>query len=215
MGKEEVMIVTGGLLTESILPFIKKSAIVIGVDRGAEWLIIHGIVPDYIVGDFDSVDTSFFEKVKTQYADRIHQSPAEKDETDTELAVQLALTLNIKRITLLGGIGTRLDHVIANIHVLLQAAEKNVEAVMIGGNNRIQILLPGQRKIIDKSKYTYVSLIPFSDQVEGLTISGFKYPLQNAVMKLGIPYGISNELVEEKGTISILKGILLIIESKD
>lgn len=214
--KEHVFIFTGGLLTREILPSVELSeSIIIGVDRGAEWLIENGIVPDYFVGDFDSVSPAFFTAVKENYPERIKQYKSEKDETDTELAMRLAISLKPEKIFIYGAIGTRLDHVIANIHLLLKAEEENIQSMIIGTNNRIQLLLPNKSKLITKSNFKYVSLLPFSEEIHGINLSGFKYPLSNATMKQGNPYGVSNELIEDLGIISIEEGILLIIESKD
>ncbi len=214
---KEIIIFTGGLLTDNLLDLVNRTdAIVIGVDRGAKWLIDKGIIPDYFVGDFDSVDKSFLQEIKIKYNNRVHVSPAEKDETDTELAVRLAVSLKPRRITILGGFGTRLDHVLANVHILLQAERENIEARLLGSTNNIRLLLPDTMKKIEKSsRFVYVSFLPFTELVEGITVKGFKYPLKNAKMKLGTPFGISNELIDSYGTISIEKGILLIIESKD
>lgn len=214
--KEYVFIFTGGLLTREILPSVELSeSTIIGVDRGAEWLIENGIVPDYFVGDFDSVSQTFLAAVKRNYPERIKQYKSEKDETDTELAMRLAISLKPEKIFIYGAIGTRLDHVIANIHLLLKAEEENIQSMIIGTNNRIQILLPNKNKLITKSDFKYVSLLPFSEEIQGINLSGFKYPLSNATMKQGNPYGVSNELIEALGIISIEEGKLLIIESKD
>ncbi len=213
---QDVVIVTGGSLSESFLQTNDcKGSVLIGVDRGAEWLLDHDIVPDYFIGDFDSADANFLNKIKKDYADRIFLFSNEKDETDTELGMRLAIALQPKSITLFGGIGTRLDHTIGNIHILLQAEKVNIPAILVGENNRIQLILAKQVKKVKKSNYPYVSFIPFTEQVEGITITGFKYSLNKGIMHIGTPFGISNELIEPVGTISVEKGILLIIESKD
>jgi len=213
MGK--VYIITGGRITEHLTPDHFKDGVVIGVDRGAEWLIHQQIIPDYFIGDFDSAQTNFLEKIKKDFPDRILSFPSEKDETDTELAMKFAISLKPTEILLIGGTGTRLDHTLANIHVLLQAEQKQIPALMLDKHNRIQLLLPKQKKVIEKSDFRYVSILPLSEYVEGITLIGFKYPLHQATMKTGIPIGVSNELIATNGTISIEKGILLIIESKD
>lgn len=214
--KENVAIFTGGLLTKDILSTVDiKESIIIGVDRGAEWLINNGIIPDYFIGDFDSVSSNFLAVIKEKYADKIIQYNSEKDETDTELAMRLAISLMPCKIFLYGAIGTRVDHVIANIHLLTKAEEENIQSVIIGSTNRIQLLLPNRNKHIEKSDFKYVSLLPFSEEIKGINLCGFKYPLKDATMKQGSPYGVSNELIEEIGTISTKEGILLIIESKD
>lgn len=214
--KGQVSIFTGGILTKAMLPFVElNEAIIIGVDRGAEWLMENRIIPDYFIGDFDSVSPDFLAVIKENYPERINQYKSEKDETDTELAIRLAISLNPEKIFIYGAIGTRLDHVIANIHLLLKAEEENIQSMLIGTNNRIHLLLPNRNKMIERSNFKYVSLLPFTEEINGINLSGFKYPLHNAIMKLGNPYGISNELIEPIGSISIEEGILLIIESKD
>jgi len=215
MEMKNLFIVTGGILTESLIAKIQDDDLIIGVDRGAEWLMNHGCIPHYIVGDFDSANPSFLENIKGEYGDRIQVFPTEKDETDTELAMRYAISMDPKSITMIGAIGTRLDHVLANIHVLLQAAKQNIPSQIYGTNNRIQLILPNKTLQLQKSEYKYVSLLPFTEFVDGIELLGFKYQLSNATMQAGIPYGISNELINEKGVISIKNGILLVIESKD
>jgi len=214
--KKSAYIFTGGLLTKTILSNVNlNEGIVIGVDRGGEWLMENQIIADYFVGDFDSASSFFYSKIKEKYPDKLYLSSTEKDETDTELAMRLAVSQNPKNIILFGGIGTRLDHVIANIHTLIYAEENNVPTIMVGSSNRIQLILPNIKKVVEKSEFTYTSLLPLTENVEGIKIDGFKYPIQGKSMRIGSPYGISNELIEKYGTISIEQGILLVIESKD
>ena len=214
--KKEIFIFTGGLLTEETLMQITKAqGVIIGVDGASEWLMERGVVPDYFIGDFDSVSGGFLEKIKDSFPEKLVISPQEKDETDTELAVRQAIKLAPEQIIVFGGMGSRLDHVIANIHSLLLAEEAGITCKLLGQNNVIQLLLAKQIKRIPKSSFPYVSLIPFSDTVSGITVTGFKYPIYDGQMKRGKPYGISNELISDVGTIEIKDGILLIIESKD
>ncbi|TCS84348.1 thiamine diphosphokinase [Tepidibacillus fermentans] len=215
MEKKDIFIVSGGILTERLVSMIKEDDLIIGVDRGAEWIIQHGRIPHYIIGDFDSANSSFLETIKEQYGDKVQIFPSEKDETDTELAIRFAISLLPTSITIIGAIGTRLDHVLANIHVLLQAERQQIPSQIFGTNNRIRIVLPNKTLLVQKGEYKYTSLIPFTEKVEGISIKGFKYPLSHATMEVGFPYGISNELISEQGTISIEKGILLVIESRD
>lgn len=212
-----VYIFTGGNLERKFLHKIifQEDDRLIGVDKGAEWLIEHDIVPDYILGDFDSAANDFLTKTKEKYGEKISIFPSEKDETDTELGMRFAISLQPKEIIIFGGTGSRLDHVLANIHVLLQGEEQNIPSSIVDSHNRIQMLLAKQKKDLSKGDYDYVSLLPFSDEVTGITIQGFKYLIENGSMKKGTPYGISNEIIHEKGTIYIENGILLVIESKD
>jgi len=105
--------------------------------------------------------------------------------------------------------------VLANISILIQAESENVSAVLLDANNRIQLLFPEKTCLVKKSLFKYVSLIAFSDSVEGINTEGFKYLIKNGSMNIGFPYGLSNELIADTGKISVEKGRLLIIESKD
>ena len=67
----------------------------------------------------------------------------------------------------------------------------------------------------NKGKQEYISLIPYTEKVTGITLSGFKYPLENETLKIGISRGISNELLEEEGLIHIEEGILIVCVSCD
>lgn len=214
---ETVYIFTGGNLNSVDLDelIFNESDCLIGLDKGAEWLILNNKIPHYILGDFDSAKDDFLIKAKAQFGDRVVTFPSEKDETDTELGVRYAISLEPQEIIIYGGTGTRLDHVLANIHLLLQAAKKNIRCSLIDQHNKIQLLLAKQKITIKKSKFDYVSLVPFSDKVTGIYVDGFKYPIINGSMEKGVPYGISNELKDDLGIISIETGILLIMESRD
>lgn len=213
---KDFYIFTGGVISDEIFAYLDlNNKEIIGVDHGIDWLLQHDIIPDYFVGDFDSIESSTLQLIKEKYADNLEIFSNEKDETDTELAMMLAISKNPNEITIFGGLGSRLDHVYANVNLLIQSERKNITSSILDVNNRIQILLPNKIKEISKSNFNYISLLPFSSSVKGINISGFKYPIVNGEMEIGYPYGISNELVGEKGTIKINEGILLIIESKD
>ncbi len=213
---KKIYIFTGGHVSEDIFSYINiNDGFTIGVDKGIEFLLKKQMVPDYFVGDFDSIDSRLLEEIKNKFVDKVKIFPEKKDETDTELAIRLAIEFNPEEIMIIGGIGSRVDHVIANINILLQAEIKNIKAIMYDVNNRIQLLIPNKILQIEKSYFKYISLLSFSDKVEGINAKGFKYPIEQGVMKLGVPYGVSNELIDDKGNISIEKGILLVIESRD
>lgn len=212
----DIYIFTGGIIDEKNINIIDfNNKIIIGVDRGIDWLLNQNLIPDYFVGDFDSITDLTLEMINNKYGDRVKRFPSEKDETDTELALLLAISLRPKEVTIIGGTGSRLDHVFANINLLLKAEKEDINCIILDCNNRIQLLLPNKIKEIQESNYTYVSLLAFSDRVKGINIKGFKYPLIDSEMRIGFQYGISNELINKKGTIEINEGILLIIESKD
>ncbi|MGD9678625.1 MAG: thiamine diphosphokinase [Vulcanibacillus sp.] len=212
----DLYIFTGGNIDRQILTYINlKNNLIIGVESGIEWLFSQGIIPDYFIGDFDSIDSNLFNIISNLYGTRVNRFDVNKDETDTELALRFAITLRPKSVTIIGGTGSRIDHVLANINILIQAEIENVSAVLLDANNRIQLLFPEKICLVKKSLFKYVSLIAFSDCVEGINTEGFKYLIKNGTMSIGFPYGLSNELIEDTGMISVKKGRLLIIESKD
>lgn len=141
--------------------------------------------------------------------------PREKDKTDTQIAIELALMRGAEDIELMGATGSRLDHTLANLHLLLLPLQLKREACILDGNNKIY--LKDTSFLIEKGKQygNYVSLLPFSEKVEGLTLKGFQYPLDGIILEAGDSLGISNEIVEEQAAVEFSKGILLVIESLD
>lgn len=213
------LIISGGNIEVDLaLEILKRPfAHVIGVDGGLEFCYEQGIVPDHMVGDFDTLDPKILSWYKEHKEIDIREFDPVKDATDTQIAVELALSLKSTHITILGGTGTRLDHVLGNIETLYLAHRQNVPCQILDSHNRIQ-LIEGRHCIRKDEQYgTYVSLIPLTTDVEGVTLRGMKYPLwDHHFTALGSgSLGVSNEIVEEQAEILIKKGIFILIESKD
>ena len=188
---------------------------IIAGDRGLEALYQLKIVPNHIVGDFDSVSPKILEFYKNQSQIIFHTYHPEKDNTDTDIALKLAIGLKSSEITIMGALGRRMDHAIANIHILKDALESNIPCQIIDEHNRIYLINKEMTLEKDKVYGKYVSLIPLTSTVEGLTLTGFKYPLNNYDLPIGTSLGVSNEIVENIAQIKMKKGILIVIESKD
>ena len=138
-----------------------------------------------------------------------------KDATDTHMAVLEAIKLNPKAITILGATGGRLDHMMGNLALLKLCVDKGIPACIIDQQNKIT-MIDKQLKISKCNQYgKYVSLIPFSDEVTGITLTGFAYGLSDATMIKADTIGISNEIREEEGFITIKSGYLMVMETKD
>ncbi len=212
----DTLIVTGGEISRN---FVKKHLkyskydIIIAVDKGLEILDILNIKPNYIVGDFDSIDRNVLKKYEKTNINIIKLNP-EKDLTDTHSAINLAIEIKSENITILGAIGTRLDHTIANIHTLKIATDKNVNIKIVNETNEITLIEHNVKLYKDK-KYKYISLIPLTTVVENVTLKGLKYPLENRTLYIGDSLGISNEQLQEQAEIQLGKGILILIKSKD
>lgn len=210
------LIVTGGKINKNFLKNhlkTNKYDIIITADKGTEELAHLEIEPQYIVGDFDSVDKNILAKYEKSNT-KIKRLVPEKDFTDTQSALELAIDLKSTDITIVGATGTRMDHVIANIHILKEALDKGIQAKIIDENNEIS-LINKSIKIQKDEKYKYISLIPLTTEVMGVTIKGMKYPLNSYTMTIGNSLGVSNEQIEQIAEISIQKGILIVIKSKD
>lgn len=193
----------------------KKPELVIAVDGGLHGLHRMGILPDILLGDYDSAGAELLEQYEAN--DRIikMQYPVEKDYTDSHLAVATALEQEATEICMLGAIGTRMDHSLTNAGLLKSCLEAGVEAEIVDAHNRIRMM--NQRLFLRKQEQfgKYVSLLPFTERVTGITLQGFRYPLQEAELELGCSRGVSNEIVEAKAVIQIRTGLLLVIESRD
>lgn len=191
---------------------IKDADILIAVDSGGNFLRDNGITPNYLVGDFDSINREtldFFKHSKSI----ICEYPKDKDFTDTELALELALKLKTDNITFLGCTGTRIDHIIGNIGLLRTCLENNVLGKIKDDNNTI--FLSEKPIRISGKKGTNFSLQAFCSEVTNLTIKGAKYPLKNHKLKIGDPITISNEFLDQDVDILFTDGLLMILYSWD
>jgi len=211
----KTLIVSGGNVENNILNKIKeKFDYIIASDSGVEVLDKYNIMPNYIIGDFDSADKKILNKYINNKDIIIKELNPEKDYTDTHMAIKLAIELKSTDITILGAIGTRLDHTIANIHVLKETLENNIECKIIDNKNEIQLI--NKNTILKwNNNYKYISLIPLTTTVKGITLKGFKYPLDNATLEIGQSIGVSNEQLENYAEIDLKEGILILIKSRD
>lgn len=214
------VIISGGRLDmQFALTFVKKEQpeFLITADKGLAFCKEQGILPTHIVGDFDTLGKALL----PEYANLgipIHQYDPVKDYTDTEIAIRLAMELGAEKIQILGASeGNRLDHLFGNVQSMITCAKSGVECYMVDLHNRIRIVTK-DINISRKEQYgKYISLIPLTTEVTGVTLTGFKYPLQDYRFVVGETgsLGISNELAEEDGRICLKDGILLMLECSD
>ncbi|SFB04425.1 thiamine pyrophosphokinase [Acetitomaculum ruminis DSM 5522] len=217
---KNILIISGGNLSEYFVKqYIKDYGYdyIIAVDKGTEYFYNNNLVPDLIIGDFDSANRVCVEFYKEKYGNKVKQFDAEKDYTDTTIAVFEALQIVDEdgQIVILGGTGSRLDHVIGNIQILKAAYDKNIKCYIIDPHNRIHLAKSGETIKKSQSYGKYISFFPLGDKVTGLCLKGFKYNLENYILEYGKSLGVSNELESENACISFQDGILLMIESKD
>lgn len=195
-----------------IKEYSEISELLICADGGAKYFYQAGIKPHILVGDFDSINP----EIKAAYQDsgiEIVKFPVRKDYTDMELALNLAAERGAARVFIAGATGSRLDHTISNIQLLHKLADLGVEGVIVNRNNYIYLLTDHIR--LPRREGYYLSLVPAAPKVEGITTKGLAYPLNDAEMVMGTGLGVSNEFTSDWAEISVRKGRLYVILSKD
>lgn len=207
----KAFIYTGGTIDISnITERPADEDIIIAADSGYKNAKALKAEPTVLLGDFDSLDRSELENSNAE----IITVPAEKDFTDTQMAVDEAVKRGATEIIIIGGLCGRLDHTLSNLAILEDMHAKGIRATITDGNNRVRYL-KNDSIIILRSDYKYISLIARSEKVKGVEIDGCKYPLKNALLTDKYQYAVSNEITGNCAFISVKKGAVLIIESKD
>ncbi|MFC4798171.1 thiamine diphosphokinase [Neobacillus sp. GCM10023253] len=213
-----INILAGG--PEDLLPdlteYIEENAIWVGVDRGVFHLISRSITPAIAFGDFDSVTKAELAVIEDKVT-KLKKFIPEKDETDMELALNWALKQQPEKIQMFGATGGRLDHLLANVQLLIHPlnAKTETEIFLIDRYNIAFLKGPGTYTLKKRWDKKYISFVPLTLDVFGITLDGFKYPLKNRHISLGSTLCISNELISDYGTFSFSEGILLVIRSHD
>lgn len=203
----------GGVDKASLESPIQENALVIAADSGYDNAKALGYAErcDFIVGDFDSTkEKAFCSRAK------IIRVPSEKDETDTQLAINTAIENGADELYIIGGLTGRLDHTLSNIYLLESLANSGIYACICDGKNRVRYLKERSSLLIQKSEYKYFGLLPADREIKGVSIDGAKYPLKNAKLTRNDPsFAISNEVTENFAMVSTKKGGLFVIESKE
>jgi thiamine pyrophosphokinase len=211
MGRS-IYIFAGGPIQniDFVRQFMDKNppATIICADGGARHARALGLIPEMIVGDLDSINPEI-EKYFRQDGVRFLHYPAMKDETDAELALLKAFELAPDKILIFGGLGLRLDHTLANLSLLLQGLRRGIPVRLV--DEWCEVFLVERTAVIEGEPGQTVSFFPFAGEASGITLDGFEYPLQGATMTPDRPYGISNRLIGEHGTVSVEVGVLLTI----
>ncbi len=192
--------------------------LVVAADGGARHAPALGVRLDRWVGDGDSLDAAALAGLAAAGIPMERARP-DKDETDTELAILAALRLGADGIVVLGALGGRIDHALANIGLLSLPALAGRPAVILDGSARLTLLVgpapdggPGQARLVGALD-DLVSLLPIGDAVEGVTTHGLVYPLVDEPLPAGTPRGLSNVIAAEDARVSLRRGRLLIVET--
>lgn len=180
------------------------------VDGGLRHADAIGVVPDFIIGDFDSIAPELLEKYEKTGVSFV-KFPPEKDFTDLELALRMAIDEGAEEIIILGALGGRVDHELANINLLYIALKNNVRARIMSEAQSI-CLMDGDIDIVGREG-DLVTLLPFGGEAVGITTRGLTYPLKNETLGVGESRGVSNVMLGERAHVAVEKGMLVVIYS--
>ena len=165
-----------------------------------------GLSIDLVVGDFDSSNGQIPEHLKTIVV------PVEKDDTDLQLALKLAVEKEPCEIIILGGIGGRVDHTIGNIQNIVHYSSDKTNITLVDPFQSITVQHPGLR-VYKGNKNTKFSAFAFTKEVTGVTYEGAYYPLENHTLDYNFPLGISNEFLGDTISVTTKSGILIVVRT--
>lgn len=204
-----VIVAHGYFSPESLNREINDADLVICSDGGSIYAKELDIAPNVIIGDMDSISKEVLDYFKSKGTKHLIY-PKDKDFTDTEICIDYAIEQGANTISIVSGIGSRIDHSLINIGLLNKIINNNVfgyiatdESYIYLCNNKIQL----NGEIGDT-----LSLIPLTSTVEGITTYGLKYPLKDGVISIGQSLGVSNEFVDKSCIVEVKKGTLIVIK---
>ena len=205
---KKATIFANGEFTENSIS-LPEDGIVIAADGGAHHCLELGILPDVVIGDFDSLTEEEITNLENRHVELIRH-PIDKDETDLELALNKALEIGATQITLYGLLGGRWDMSFANLLLLAMARFTGIRFRVLAGKTEAFLLRSGETLKLPGQSGDTVSAVPLSQTIEGLTYDGLRWPLENATLKLGTPRGVSNILINNPAHIHVDDGLLLV-----
>ena len=209
----DTLIITNGNIesTDYLAELALKHNNIICADGAVRYLRRIQRFPTIVLGDLDSIDKSDLSWVKDNGVPVV-TFDVKKDYTDTELAIRYAIEQGAKRITLTGALGGRIDHSLGNIYLLVLMNQLNCNGVIIEQKQDIHL-------IMNQSEFHWnvgetISFVPISTKVEGVTLHGFEYALDEETLYLGHTRSISNVVAVENQMVMVENGMLLAIRNK-
>lgn len=208
MTKRAIILLAGELQSwpEDFTP--NSDDLIICADGGFDHALRLGVRPHLLLGDMDSINPGHLAIAREQGIE-ITTFPAEKDMTDSDLAIETAHQRGYREIVILGALGDRLDHSLANLLMMARWSERGLKLTLRDERNSAQVI-SDETLIVRGAPGDYVSLIPLSAEVMGVTTSELKYPLNDATLCFGSTWGISNELHGPRAVVRCASGLLMV-----
>lgn len=227
-----ILIVSGGRISPELAADLMKTRSfdrVIAADAGLDICHRLGISPTDILGDFDSLKDRSLLRLYEDRGIPVRRYPSRKDMTDTELAVSCAADLweescggkpgeaeGDSGIWILGATGSRLDHTLANVGLLVPLARRGIPCRILDDHNELEMLKgPARRTYHRRPGRDFLSLLAFDGRAEGIDLEGFSYPLTDADLPPYVSLGVSNEIIADTGQLSLKEGYLLVVRARD
>ncbi len=210
MNPTAAVLFTGGEASRAEdLVGLSADALVIAADSGAVHAVELGWRVDHLVGDFDSIPPGLLRQL-AESGTTMQRHPVTKDQTDLALALDVALRSGVKRVTVVGGHGGRLDHLLAN--VLLLAAEDYSSLQIDARMGAARVTIVRGRRSISGTAGDVVSLLALGGSARGVTTSALLYRLHNATLSAGTSWAVSNEMTGNEAWIEVGDGVVAVVQ---
>jgi thiamine pyrophosphokinase len=208
----KVGIVASGDIDDGDLRHLDDVELIVAADGGAAALERDGRHVDLLVGDLDSADAGLVDRLASG-GTRVERHPADKDASDTELALAAATAAGADEVIILGALGgRRLDHELANLLLLADPDLQDLRARIVRGATGVRVLRGPATIELEGREGSIVTLLPIGGNVDGATTNGLRWPLAGASLEMGRSRGLSNEVVASPASVSIERGTLLVVE---
>ncbi len=194
---------------DAVQPLLRPEDWIIAADGGTRHALACGRPPHLVIGDLDSLDSEQRKRLESEETDLL-TFPADKDETDLELALLHVASQNAEEILILGALGGRLDQTLANIQLLARPELESLDVRISDGRQTVR-LIRDQIEILGASG-DRVSLIPFDGDVQGVRTEGLAWPLSGETLFFGQARGVSNLMSGKTARVQVASGLLLCIQ---
>jgi thiamine pyrophosphokinase len=199
----------GDPLPRGVAHVLPEHALVLAADSGIDHAHAIGRRVDVAIGDFDSVTPDGLERAEREGA-RIERHPTDKDATDLELAIDAAIAAGIARVTVVGGHGGRLDHLLGNLVLLAAPTTERLELDAWMGAAHVTVVRT--RATLAGTAGSIVSLFAMHGPARGVTTHGLRFPLHDAALEPGSTLGLSNEIAATDAAVTLTTGVLLAVQ---
>ena len=211
MARAAVIVIGGAPPSERVLPYLPEPRVVIAADSGLDHAYALGLDVDVVVGDLDSASCDALRRAERDGTE-IRRHPPDKDATDTELALDLALERGCDHIVGVTGGGGRLDHSLAALLVFASPRLRDIAVTVHWGDQLVHVLHgPARLALPHVSASQTVSLLPFHGDAAAVTTTGLAFPLSGETLPAGTSRGVSNVGLDGPASVALIAGTLLVV----